>query len=496
MTQQLAPAASPESKSSGLAGKAAAAASLVVSSSELAEVQALNLPVALIASRVLAEEVVFQDEQGVTLSFETVAIRAIGRLALSSAAAGHLRVLGDMWQEVTGAPAPELLAPELLASASADAATLRVSILERLVAGMTAERGASAVRSARFMRELGILRRQHEETQAGFRDLEAFLYRNTSQKRLLDITLSPVAAQPSIVLNGGMQLVQRLPATSIGLSDVSIFVANETAPADGVLHVSLSSPDSGQTLAIWEVPARKLSQGWLRLSMERALGSDAVTVLLRVAYQGTGSVRIASSFQHPEERFQPLLDDRRSPNVPALQIWRWIAGASAPLAATAILPIGGRNRLRRVLGETLTMARDLNNLSQTMTLQPDSSALLVHVLEDRTAGGILSGVALPGARHIYADIRTFHGSANDIEYRIALSPTSDRPSQSGDLPNFKPHLVSEWVRMAPLEDGQVHLVLPNSLDMPCDVYLLTRLPEGVRSNAYGWSTFANLTLQF
>ncbi|OJH43993.1 hypothetical protein IE00_14010 [Paracoccus sp. SM22M-07] len=256
------------------------------------------------------------------------------------------------------------------------------------------------------MRELGILCRQHEETQAGFRDLEAFLYRNVSQKRLLDVTLSPVAAQPPIVLNGGMQLVQRLPATSIGLSDVPICVANETASVDGVLHVSLSSPDSGQTLAIWEVPARKLSQGWLR--------SDAVTVLLRVAYQGTGSVRIASSFQHPGERFQPLLDDRRGPNVPALQIWRWIAGASAPLAA----------------------------------------------------GGILSGDALPGARHIYADIRTFHGSANHIEYRIALAPPSDRPRQPGDLPSFEPHLVSEWGRMAPLEDGQVDLVLPNSLDMP------------------------------
>ncbi|WP_378944788.1 DUF6212 domain-containing protein [Paracoccus sp. R86501] len=490
MTLQLAPTQSQETQSPGLAGSAAVA-SLVVSSSELAEVQALNLPITLIASCGSGDELDFKDEDGNRLSFETVAIRTTGCLALSAEGADELQKLSDVWQKATGAPAPEVLT-----TAMADAAKLRVSILEWLVAHITAERGASAVRSARFMRELGILRRQHEETQAGFRDLEAFLYRNVSQKRILDITLSPVAAQPPIVLNGGMQLVQRLPATSIGLSDVSLYIANETAPADGVLHVSLSSPDSGQTLAIWEVPAQSLSQGWLRLSMERALGSDAVTVLLRVAYQGTGSVRMAASFQHPEERFQPLLDDRRSANVPALQVWRWIAGASAPLAATAILPIGGRNRLRRVLGETLTMARDLNNLTRTMELQPDSSALLVHVLEDRTAGGILSGVALPGARHIYADIKTYHGGADNIEYRIALAPPADRPHQSGDLPNFESRLMSEWVRMTPLEDGQVHLVLPDPLDVPCDVYLLTRLPEGVHNNAYGWSTFANLTLQF
>ncbi|WP_139291448.1 hypothetical protein [Paracoccus sp. SM22M-07] len=81
ITDQLVPSESPVSRSLRLAGDAAAAASLVVSSSELAEVRAPNLPVALISSRFLAEEVVFQVEQGGMLSFETVVIRAIGRLA-------------------------------------------------------------------------------------------------------------------------------------------------------------------------------------------------------------------------------------------------------------------------------------------------------------------------------------------------------------------------------------------------------------------------------
>lgn len=482
---------SPDEKNTVADPSVGTSASLLVAAADMAELRGLGLPVALVEVSGSPGETRFRSAAGVELDPARVMVESIGSLALTARGRAELEDMAALWQERTGSPAPPVIP-----CAGADPSARRQAVLEWLVARLANERQAAAVRSARQMRELGILRRQHEETQAGFRNLEAFLYRNVSQKRVRDITLSPAAGQLPLVLQDGMRMVQRLPGESAGFSDIAIHVANETTPQDGVLHVSLSCLETGDTLAIWEIAGPQLRQGWLRLSLERALGSDAVTLMLSVSYQGGGTVRLSSSVRHPEPRFSAQINGQAMLNVPALQIWRWIAGASAPLAATSILPVGGKNRLRRVLGETLTTARDMNNPSSSMSLHRDTGALLVHVLEDRLAGAILSGVALPGARHVRADIRTYHPDAPRIEYRLALVAHSPHPRHAGEIPAFEPQLTSDWVCLAPEEDGQVHLILAEPLEQPCDVYMLTRLPDGVQSNSYGWSTFANLTLQY
>ncbi|MFC6197768.1 DUF6212 domain-containing protein [Ponticaulis profundi] len=498
MKHQLKPPFSLDRESAASSLRVASSSALLVASADMAEARSLALPVTLIEVSGSQDGITFRPDAGTDagtggtdLALAQVMLVAIGCLPLSSRGRDELARMGAFWEERTGGPAPQSLAVR-----GEDLPARRLAVLEWLVLQMSDERQAAAVRSTRLRRELGLLRRQHEETQAGFRDLEMFLYRNVSQKRMLDITLSPITGQLPLTLRGGAQLVQRLPGASAGLSDISIHVANETPPADGILHASLSSLEGGDTLAIWEVPANTLRHGWLRLSLGRALGPDAMTLVLSVSYQGSGTVKLSNSVQHPEQRFWAQMGDHSTPNVPALQIWRWIAGASAPLAATAILPVGGKNRLRRVLGETLTTARDMNDSNHMLRLQPNTSALLVHVLEDRLAGAILSGVALPGARHVYADVRTYHADAPPIEYQIALAPHSAHRPHDGEVPTFRPQFASGWVRLAPQEDGQVHLILPEPLDQPCDVYMLTRLPKGGVNNHFGWSTFANLTLQY
>lgn len=471
--------------------RAALSSALLVTSADIDDARRLALPVSLVEVSLSENAVTFRTDAGTELSLSQVMLIEIGSLALSRQGADSLARMDAFWKHQSGGPAPQALAVY-----EEELSKHRVLVLEWLVKQISTVRQAAAIRSTDQMRELGLLRRQHEETQAGFRDLEMFLYRNVSQKRILDTTLSPISGQLPLNLGRGDQLVQRLPGASIGLSDISIHIFNETSPVDGVLHASLSSLEEGETLAIWEVPANKLRHGWLRLSLERALGPDPVTLMLSVSYQGSGTVKLSNSIQHPEQRFWAQVNDRSMPNVPALQTWRWIAGASAPVAATAVLPVGGQNRLRRVLGEALTTARDLNDTNQMMQLQQNTSALLVHVLEDRLAGAILSGVALPGARHIYADVRTYHGDAPPVEYQIAVAPHSLYRPLEGEVPSFKAQYASDWVRLAPQEDGQVHLFLPEPLDQHYDVYMLTRLPNGLRNNHFGWSTFANLTLQF
>lgn len=464
---------------------------LIVAVADIAEAEALNLPITVIAVSLSEAGPIFETKTGQTPALEQVMLHAVGALALSAQGQDDLSRLAALWQDRLGEPAPALFKP-----VAAPLAERRLLVLEWVLAQLAAERRVGALRSTRMMRELGLLRRQHDETQAGFRNLEAFIYRSGLKQRSLDVNLSPVTVQRPLVLRSGSHLMQRLPGSSIGLSDIALHFSHEAAPAQGILQVSLSSVENNETLAIWEVPTQSLGRGWLRLALERALGADAVTLVLHLSYQGQGELRLSRSVQHPEPRFWPRLDGQPvEAGMPALQIWHWVAGASAPLDAMSIAPVGGKDRLRRLVSEALTVAFDMNAPASSLPLQPDTTALLVHVLPDRVAGGVLTDIALPGVHHIRADVRTWHGKGPIVEYGMALLPRSAR-RPSGGMPEIEPRFASDWVRLAPMEDGQVHLILPAPLDDPHDLYLLARLAEGVRSNAYGWSTFANVSLQY
>lgn len=466
-------------------------ASILVAPEDYAEVSALSLPVSLIVASGTPDNVEFNDDGGQVLPLDQVALRVIGRLPLSDSGKGHLAKLASLWRSKLDVDAPAEIPLEM-----ADTADARAKVLEWLVVQMTKAQQQGAQRSTRFMRELGLLRQQHEEIQASFQNLEQFVYRQGPQHRKLETTLSPVSGQLPITLRNGSRLVQRLPGSSVGLSDIAVQISNETPPSEGVLNVSLLSPDTNETLAIWEVPAARLTQGWLRFSLDRALGPDTISLMLNVAYQGRDTIRLASAVQHPEPRFHPEVDGQPVETLPALQIWRWIAGARAPVPANAFIQVGGKNRLRRVERDTLATAINLETLHDTVPLFQSGDALLVHVLPDQTACGILAGLALPGVRQVFASLLTRHAEAPPVEYQLALLPQDQRPHQPGLLPVFDPALSSGWIRLQPEEEGQAHVLLPELLDRPHDLYLMTRLPRGHSSNHYGWSTFSNICLQF
>ncbi|SIQ90908.1 hypothetical protein SAMN05421641_11744 [Paracoccus thiocyanatus] len=466
-------------------------ASVLVAPEDYAKVSALSLPVSLIVAQASSDTVEFSDGRGQALPLDQVALRAIGRLPLSSGGKAHLAQLAKLWQSKLDADAPAEIPLEMV-----DTADSRAKVLEWLVAELTKAQQQGAQRSTRFMRELGLLRQQHEEIQASFQNLEQFVYRHGPQHRKLETTLSPVAGQLPITLRNGSRLVERLPGSSVGLSDIAIQIANETPPAEGVLNVSLQSPDTSETLAIWQVPAARLTQGWLRFSLDRALGPDTISLTLSLSYQGTETIRLASAVQHPEPRFHPDLDGQPVETLPALQIWRWIAGARAPVPANAVIQVGGKNRLRRVERDSLATAINLETLHDTLPMFQSGDALLVHVLPDLTACGVLAGLALPGMRQVFASILTRHPEAPPVEYQLALLPQDQRPHLPGRLPAFDPALASGWIRLQPEEEGQAHVLPPGPLDGPHDIYLMTRLPQGHSSNHYGWSTFSNICLQF
>ncbi|MCJ1903335.1 hypothetical protein MR829_23745, partial [Paracoccus versutus] len=133
-----------------------------------------------------------------------MALRVIGRLPLSDSGKGHLAKLASLWRSKLDVDAPAEIPLEM-----ADTADARAKVLEWLVVQMTKAQQQGAQRSTRFMRELGLLRQQHEEIQASFQNLEQFVYRHGPQHRKLETTLSPVSGQLPITLRNGSRLVQR-----------------------------------------------------------------------------------------------------------------------------------------------------------------------------------------------------------------------------------------------------------------------------------------------
>ncbi|MTH80298.1 hypothetical protein GL286_21650 [Paracoccus aestuariivivens] len=376
----------------------------------------------------------------------------------------------------------------------------RTEVLEWLTVRRIETQQLTAKCSTRFMRELGLLRQQHEETQASFQKLEQFMYQHGPQQRELETTLSPIAGQLPISMRNGSRLVQRLPGTSVGLSDIALHVGNEAAPTHGVLSISLFSSTDNETIAIWEIPAARLTNGWVRVALDYALGTDNVSLFDSIEYHGKDIVRPSSSVQHPEQRFHPECDGSTIETLPALQIWRWIAGARALIPAHAVLcravmQIGGKSRLRRVAPETLATTIDLGTLKNMLPLFQSDDALLVHGVPDHTACGILPAVALPGARQIFASAQTRHAEGPVVEYQLAIMPQDQRPHLPGSLPEFSSHLSSGWVRLSPQEKSQLHILPAEPLECPHDLYLMTRLPAGSANN-FGWSTFSNIGIQF
>ena len=466
-------------------------ASLLVPSEDYSQIEALCLPISLIEVTDTTNGMTFSDEDGETLSYEVVMLRAVGQAALTSAGRNTIARLSANWSDQLGTEPPKMAPP-----CNNGEEDIRVHLSDWLIGQMADARLNDAQRATRFMRELGLLRGQHAEMQSSFRALEHFIYQSGLSERKLETTLSPVWKHLPISLQNGSQLSLRLPISSIGLSDIALHIAHATPGHDGVLHLSLFSPDTNQTLAIWEVFSQQISEGWLRFSMDRALGSDAVSLFLITSYQGAGTIQLSSSIKAPEQRFRTQLDNETLSELPSLKIWRWLAGSVAPTPVGAVIPVGGTDRLRRVERDVLATTLDYSDLSRCMPLAQSGDAVTIHVLEGLTACGLLSGVGLPGARQVMATVCTRHAEGPEIEYQMALFPRQSRVEQTGQLPKFELSHCSQWVRLPAMEEGQVHIMLPEPLDEPHDIYLLTRLCGDRQTNAYGWSTFSDICLQF
>lgn len=463
--------------------------SLLVSPADCSAITSLALPVSITVATVSDNELLLNDIKGGAVTFGQIFPFVVGLVALSKAGLAQMKQVSDSWAVHAGESAPPMMVLD-----NPNGTERRADIVEWLAGQLAGNQQQMARRTTTLMRELAILRQQHETMQESFRRLEQFVQGNGLTHRVLETTLSPVQGQQPISLGGGSSLVARLPGSSVGLCDIAIQINNAGILPEGRLSCSLLSTDSKVTVATWEVSHDRLREGWLRLSLDNALGMDPISLKLHLTWHGKGNLLLATAMIHPDARFHPSLDHAELDAMLAIQLWRWVPDAAAPLAADAISQVGGQGKLHYVEASLLATATAPGS-EERLPMLDDSASLLVHVDPKLTKCAVLPGIALPGVRQVSGRIHTRHPKGPAVEYCLALLPQSRRTSQSG-LPHFDPKLSSGWICLQPDEGGQATVLAPEALKEPHDIYMLTRLPNGTNTNEYGWSTFSDIRLRF
>lgn len=461
---------------------------LLVAEADLAAARSLDLPIELV---LWSPEGFARD--GRTVPADRVFVAALGVLVLSPVGAAAAAALGEAWSARFGTALPETRDLSGL-----DAGARREAALDWLARGLLAQRQAGARRAVALMRDLAVLRQEHEAMQGHFARLEAHAMEHRLSERKLHQALSPVEGAPPVELAPGQFVLQRLPGGSVGLSDVAVRIAEVPQPRQGVLTCRLESPDLGTVLAEWTLPAARLSSGWLRLSLVAGLVADPVGLTLRLGWTGAVPLRLATAMAHPDPRFRPHRgeDDPLGRHVLAMELWHYLPGVRAPGSATGLLPDGAtemQSLLRRVEARDLMRAVNLDTLVADLPRVEGSDALQVHVMADHVACAILP-LPISAIRQVSVDVLTRHPRGPVVDYAIAVLPSAARPSKPRDLPEFPEEAQSGWVRMKPMRAGQVTLILPDLPSAPHDLYLMTRLPPGEKDNAFGWSGYSGLVL--
>jgi hypothetical protein len=425
-------------------------------------------------------------------SVHEVALRCLGAVAASRAGFEATRRYLAEIVETSGMAAPPICDLTNVKADAREAALLRF-VVERL--GAISERNLRRV--ADLSRSLVALRQVHEQMQCSFAKLEKFVLDNNLAQRTQCLALLPGRDMPPLILAEGQVLTQRLPVSSVGLSDVTIFIDEMDSPADAKLSVALLTREDNALRAHWSLTGPQLAKGPLRLAMRTALQTLPLTPYLEVTWLGLGQIQLSSSIYHPDPRHQPDIDGAKLPQVLAMQCWSYLPGLEAPLPVGAHLPIAGEARpprLRVINADVLATVEDLTPESKHSCYLADQKAVLVHPMPQGTSIMRVASCIPAGTTTVVARICTIAEQASVIEYAFAIAPSG----RNLTTPPFDPTSASAtrtpWVALRPKEVGELHLPLAEALESDNDLFLMTRLATQPGDASWGWATFDRIRI--
>lgn len=422
-----------------------------------------------------------------TYSFEELSTRCIGAVATSAGGVKSAeRFLASMAEKTGTATLPLHNMTQLKAEER------ETELLRFLADSLAQALGRRVRRSADLSRSLAALRQTHDQMQAAFALLEKFVLDHNLAQRTETLSLLPGRDMAPLKLAEGKTLTQRLPISSIGLSDVVLFIEDVEIADQGLLQVTLLTKEDNAVRGHWELSKSQIQKGPVRLALHTALETSALTPFVEVVWLGDGAVWLSTSLYHPDPRLQVRIGDATDARVLALRCCSYLPGIEAPIPANAHLPTasGSRPPRVRVLDSLiLTQAEDLTPDNKHSRYFAEKEAVLVHPMTQgvsimRLADGIPAGTV-----HVDARICTQADQAPMIQYALGIAPSRQRANASESIQTENMSSRTPWVLLAPREPGELHLPLAAALNDDHDLFLMTQLAVQPGDASWGWATF-------
>ena len=457
---------------------------LIVAPCDLGPAQALDLACAL---RVWAGGDTLEGQP-----LQACTAQVLGALCLSQEGQTQLAGLGAAWEAATGLPALPLhdlsrLAPseQREAAAQAQAALLAPAY------------STLAQHNAALLGQLAQLRMAHEDLAIAARKREQRLLSQSGGQRWLTQAHGPLerGAEGAHLLAPGARICQRLKVGSDGLSDIAVFLPDQPLPESGEVTARLHLGESGDVIGSWQIPARKLAPGWLRLSLVTALADDLQTVTLELVWQGDAPLRLGAGVHHPDPALCAQIEGAAQDQILAHKVWKYMAGCTPPL------PVEGHIAAPAPAGTQYYI--DLAQLERALEGDPEApclrfyralEALQVHPRPETLTAARLPSAVPPGITQITAVVGARAPICPVMEYALAVVPRHPlRPLADLAAEAARAGHMSDWVRREADAMGEVTLVLPAPHSESADLLLITRVPPGKRA-AYGWATFRDIRM--
>jgi hypothetical protein len=428
---------------------------------------------------------------GVTVGFSPVAPSlqelpacVLGFVATSAAGAHEVELMRKAWARQFNREAPDALTVAL----PLDDVAVLGWIARRLV---DAQR-QMAERNTALMRDMYVIRSEHEAVQEAFQRLENYAYASSMLTRQLALCLEPHESAVKVGKGRTGEVRQLLPISSSGLCDVAIHLTQVSRDAHGRLDISLLTLEDGQTVGKWTLSASQMRPGWLRLGLEQALSADGRSIALILQWTGTGEIGLSLASPHPEPRWCAQAGGTATQGPLGVKLWRCFPGTRAVPAARASMNASTEPQTLMLYADTLRKVENLGAIPDGIAFDQHWNSLLVHPVAGKPTWARLNNAVPEGVSRIYADIETRNDKAGPVEYVLAVAPATDKARKSKAL-QFKPGLISEWVRVDTTMQSQVHLNLDAAVQADFDLYLGTRLPPGA-TNAFCWAHFSKIRM--
>ncbi|OLP52784.1 hypothetical protein BJF92_07300 [Rhizobium rhizosphaerae] len=346
--------------------------------------------------------------------------------------------------------------------------------------------------NADLLRSTALLRADYEAMSAAFAALEVLVQHNRLAERRAATPVGPSRLSHPADGLSVENFEQLLPDRSAGLCDVAIYL-RALPKGEGDLHIQLRALESDVVVGRWTVARRALSEGWLRLSLDRALPVEPCSLLLSGRWTGGEGLHLGLGVSHPVERWQALINGQRIGSTLALNRWTASPGLRLPHSSEAVRALGsGMERSTLVLQADTAIIDSLGDASMVFFHEAERS-IQVHPVGLSPTKACLPLACPAGVVRISARVETMHPEAGRVVYGLGLGSPDMRGAIA--LPSLDLDHQSDWVVLPARTPAMVTLFLAEPLAEPADLYLLTRLPEG-ESARFCWAHFSDITFDY